>query len=377
LTNNERCHPASAGIFFLKNLHENSGEHTDWFDSKILRVMKIQSGVVWCICVGLASIITSMGLTPAYADTQRATAAFDRKDYPTAFREFMESAKKGDAEAQAGVGAMLYSKLNPPGTGIYADAEKWLKASAQQGNTKGMSWLGKFYYNYATLGLERQANLVKARSWFEKAAAQGDQYAMGNLAIFLDGGLGGPRDPARAEQLRKAAANGPTKVPEKFYKDGSATTMTALWQQGRYADAVQVASGLAGQGNVGAQAIMARAYYKGLGVQPNDQTALLWAQKAAQEKNPDGLYILGLMYENGRGVRRNLTKAVNLLESASALGQMEAKSELGGIATALGHGAGGPGDMKFCSKGTGDGSGGCISQETGKSLDPTTGKPLY
>jgi TPR repeat protein len=168
-------------------------------------------------------------LPPAYADTQRATATFDRKDYPTAFREFMESAKKGDAEAQAGIGAMLVNKLNPPGTGIYADAEKWLKASAQQGNTKGMSWLG-------------------------------------NLAIFLDGGLGGPRDPARAEQLRKMVANGPTKVPEKFYQDGSATTMTALWQQRRYADAVQVASGLAGQGNIGAQAIMARAYYEGLGV---------------------------------------------------------------------------------------------------------------
>ena len=49
--------------------------------------------------------------------------------------------------------------------------------------------------------------------------------------------------------------------PGKIYKDRSATTMTGLWQQGRYADAVQVASGVAGQGNVGAQAIMARAYY--------------------------------------------------------------------------------------------------------------------
>jgi hypothetical protein len=67
----------------------------------------------------------------------------------------------------------------------------------------------------------------------------------------------------------------PNDGPGKIYKDRSATTMAALWQQERYADAVQVASGLAGQGNVGAQAIMARAYYKGVGVQPNDQTALL------------------------------------------------------------------------------------------------------
>ena len=48
---------------------------------------------------------------------------------------------------------------------------------------------------------------VKARSWFEKAAAQGDQYAMGHLAIFLDTGPGGPRDRARGEQSRKARAS--------------------------------------------------------------------------------------------------------------------------------------------------------------------------
>ncbi len=33
--------------------------------------------------------------------------------------------------------------------------------------------------------------------------------------------------------------------------------------------------------------------------------------------------------------------------------------------------------MTFCNKGASDGSGGCISHETGTSLDPATGKPLY
>jgi TPR repeat protein len=52
-------------------------------------------------------------------------------------------------------------------------------------------------------------SLARNSAWsstFEKAAAQGDQYAMGKLAILLDGGLGGPRDPARAEQLRRPMA---------------------------------------------------------------------------------------------------------------------------------------------------------------------------
>jgi len=76
------------------------------------RVSEIRSALGLFVVVGLC-----LYCIPSYADTQRGIAAFDRKDYPTAFREFMESAKKGDAEAQAGVGAMHVEKINPPGTG--------------------------------------------------------------------------------------------------------------------------------------------------------------------------------------------------------------------------------------------------------------------
>src|SRR5271167_2432193 len=40
-------------------------------------------------------------------ETNAAIAAFGRKDYKTAWNEFMAGAQKNDAEAQAGVGAML------------------------------------------------------------------------------------------------------------------------------------------------------------------------------------------------------------------------------------------------------------------------------
>ena len=160
-----------------------------------------------------------------HADTARAIAAFNRKDYVTAWREFMASAQQGDAEAQAGVGAMLFAKINPPGTGIYADCEQWLTASANQGNAKGMTYLGRFYYadgarlnqsinpgiNTAPVPpaqhqmAERQ--FARARAMFERAVALGDGYAMGQLAIMLDAGVGGPRDPARAAQLRAGVAH--------------------------------------------------------------------------------------------------------------------------------------------------------------------------
>ncbi len=142
--------------------------------------------------------------TSQNAATNRAIAAFDRKDYNTAWREFMDGANQGDAEAQAGVGAMLFRHLNPPGTGYYAQCEQWLQASANQGSAKGMSFLAQFYYadgvaiagginpgiNNAPIppALQAQAErrFALARQWSERSAAKGDGYAMGNLAILLD-----------------------------------------------------------------------------------------------------------------------------------------------------------------------------------------------
>jgi hypothetical protein len=79
-------------------------------------------------------------------ETNADIAAFGRKDYNTAWREFMIAAQNGDSEAQAGIGAMLLTHINPPGTGYWAQCEKWLLLSAKQGNTKGMTFLAKFYY---------------------------------------------------------------------------------------------------------------------------------------------------------------------------------------------------------------------------------------
>lgn len=240
------------------------------------------------LCLQLIGSLGSQTFIPANADTKKAFKAFDRKDYKTAFQEFLESAQKGDAEAQAGVGSMLMMKMNPPGTGVYADSEEWLKRSANQGNTQGMTWLAKFYYNSAQHSKQslstpnviagtgrvssmaynnrpplnpsmssgalssffggrgripqqsgsanapwvptppsptrfsmpvphssatvdspksqehysQEASFQKARYWFQKSAKRGDAYAMEKLAIMMDSGMGGPRDPKEAALWR-------------------------------------------------------------------------------------------------------------------------------------------------------------------------------
>jgi hypothetical protein len=133
-------------------------------------------------------------------ETNAAIAAFNQKDYNTAWRDFMAAAQKGDSEAEAGVGAMLFNHLNPPGTGYYAQCEKWLLASANQGNAKGMDFLAQYYYatgvaiagginpgiNTAPISpvLQKQAEgrFALARQWFERAAAKNARRALRSSA---------------------------------------------------------------------------------------------------------------------------------------------------------------------------------------------------
>ena len=79
----------------------------------------------------------------------------------------------------------------------------------EQDNQHGMDMLAQYYFNEGRNiagginpgvnnapippQLQRQADgkFALARQWFEKAAPKGDLYAMGNLAIMLDSGLGG------------------------------------------------------------------------------------------------------------------------------------------------------------------------------------------
>jgi len=337
---------------------------------------------------------------PAYdpslpPETNAAIAAFGRGDYPTAWRNFMAAAQRGDAEAEAGVGAMLFKHLNPPGTGYYAQCEKWLLSSANQGNAKGMGFLGQYYYASATaiagginpgvnnapippaLKQQAEARFAQARQWFERAAAKGDIYAMGNLAAMLDSGVGGPRDPDRASQLRARVKAGPdADFAHRATADPGTMAMKAAWQAGHYTEAVQQATDLANKGNVAAQALLARAYYMGQGVALNDHAAFEWAQRAAAANNPDGLYFLGECYVNGRGVRRNLTKADDLFDRAIALGQMEARSARALIDYAVGRNKTLPEGPAFCAKGLPNpDTGGCID-ENGRNVDSITGKPV-
>ena len=103
--------------------------------------------------------------------------------------ELKAQAEKGDATAQNKV-AIRY-RLGFPGViQDDAEAEKWFRKSADQGNAEGQDGLG-FCYRY---GLGVTKNDVEAVKWYRKAAEQGYDVAQYNLGYMYYDGEGAPKD---------------------------------------------------------------------------------------------------------------------------------------------------------------------------------------
>ena len=89
-----------------------------------------------CLCSAIAC-------GTAFAGFDQAVAAYERKDYVTAFREFRPLAQQGKSSAQYSLGWM-YAK----GQGVAQDhkeAVKWYRLAADQGDAFAQYNLGGMY----------------------------------------------------------------------------------------------------------------------------------------------------------------------------------------------------------------------------------------
>jgi TPR repeat protein len=69
-------------------------------------------------------------------------------------------------------------------------------------------------------------------------------------------------------------------------------------------------------------------YANGRGVAQDDQQAVAWYRKAAEQGLADARYSLGLAYENGRGVPQDNTQAIAWFRKAADQGVNAAKTKL-------------------------------------------------
>lgn len=127
-------------------------------------------------------------------------AAWDRGDYPAAFRLVLPLAQNGSRDAQALVGAG-YSE----GKGVgqdHAKAAKWWLKAAEQGHANAQVSLGAAYQQ--SKGVPQ--DYVEAAKWYRKAADQGNAKGQLNLGEMYRVGAGVPQNYVEAHKWFELAA---------------------------------------------------------------------------------------------------------------------------------------------------------------------------
>ncbi len=162
-----------------------------------------------------------------YAGYDDGKAAFEKGDYTKAYDEFKPLADQGDVSAQKFLGKLYEmlarfvdegkdSRAQKLFSGLYeagadgekyrAEAMKWYRNAAEQGDAEAQCSLGWMYNNRESVQMR---NYTEAEKWYRKAAEQGYAEAQIGLAIMYLNGLGVTPDYSEAMKwYRKAAEQG-------------------------------------------------------------------------------------------------------------------------------------------------------------------------
>jgi uncharacterized protein len=136
-----------------------------------------------------ACLLATMGVeTHAQAEDnanfQAGIAAYQAKDLPLAYKEFLAAAQAGHTDSQFNV-ALMYEQ----GVGVGKDEKEavvWYGKAASQGHAAAQFNLGVLYEN----GRGADIDFAKANEWYRKASVQGDALAIGNLGMLYVRGQG-------------------------------------------------------------------------------------------------------------------------------------------------------------------------------------------
>ncbi len=175
--------------------------------------------------LGAAALMAMLSFGVAFpskaADFDTALAYYKQNQWLPAFLDFQILAAEGDARAQAYIG-LMYRR----GFGVAADlseAEKWLRAGAEQGNAMANHRLGWMYASGEITGAPEFTGAVK--HW--KAAAEGGNHqAQMDLGVMYWRGEGTPQDLVLAYTWLDLAAEDPELSAAKSNQENLARSMT-------------------------------------------------------------------------------------------------------------------------------------------------------
>jgi hypothetical protein len=232
------------------------------------------------------------------------------RDLAEAVRWYRRAADQGDAFGQLSLGWMYDNiYLGVPGVGQdYVEAARWYRKAADQGYAPAEFHLGVMYDK----GEGVPQDHAEAVRWYRRAADKGDAFAQCNLGLKYDQGEGVTRDHVEAAKLYASAAN------QDLYTAQFNLSLKYASGQGVIQDDVQAhlrmslaAAGAGADDRTRYLAVLDRIAAKMNPIQlaAAQRLAARWYRKAADRGYTPAQFNLGLLYECGLGVPRDYVQA--------------------------------------------------------------------
>jgi TPR repeat protein len=192
------------------------------------------------------------------------------------FDQTKTNAEQGDPEAQYMLGVALTTGIDTPRN--YLEAVEWITKAANQGNVDAQSELGRIYRAGEVITVDYDQSLY----WFGEAAKSGDAQAQYELGRFYQQGLIVPRDLWKSRQwFKRSSLNGYSAAQYEFAE----ILITENLSQGTdNPDAVKWLAAASKQGHLKANLRLGNAYAKEYyGLSKNDELARKFISVAGNE----------------------------------------------------------------------------------------------
>ena len=267
--------------------------------------------------------------------------------------EALERLNRGYKELQhpglAGLLAYFYYHM-----ANYKAALKYATEAAEKNDKTGLMILGTCYLN----GNGVSKNEEKAYEYYIQAAAMGDEIALNQIGWMYMNGCGVEEDPSQAFFWYNESANKQSdvgmynlaccyrdgygveqdseKAAEWYKKAAEAEYIDAMLALGQYYQEHMIDFDKAEKWLIKAAEAGSAEAMNMLGVfysdtMCDDTSAVKWYKKAVELDQPNAFRNLALCYRDGRGVKKNEKKALELLAQAEKMGIEDAQELIKGM----------------------------------------------
>lgn len=288
-----------------------------------------------------------------------------QKDAGKALAYYTQAAKLNSVDAQREL-ALCYLNGKKP-----AEAAPWFKCAAENGDLSSTFYYGKLLYEGKGIATDKQQGVIyllkaaeanfpqaqyevakcyasgegitknaeQAARWYKKAAANGVSNAQYSLALCYINGEGTERNYDEAIYwLGEAAPKGHTRAFKKTCEEGWNDTPFLAYLQGmhyyivakNYEPAIkcfkEVEKAKCIEGKTMQGVCLLNKDYKKYNVKKGVKTL-----EEAARTHPMAMYLLGVMYEAGKGVDKDINQAISFLEKAADKGYATAQCYLGNM----------------------------------------------